>query len=124
LNLPHLVRRSVLVSALLVLAAIACGTLRGALLQLPRVQNLGQWVETAIQLACALLGLLAVVTCFWQRRWAPAIRAGWAVSLAITAGLSALVWGPPMLVVTLLFAAAALLVALAVNWVLRWAQAT
>jgi hypothetical protein len=29
-----------------------------------------------------------------------------------------------MLVVTLLFAAAALLVALAVNWVLRWAQAT
>ena len=124
MNLRQVVRRSVLVGALLVLAAVAGGTLIGALQQLPRAQTLGQRVETAIQLACALLSLLAVITCFWQRRWAPAIRAGWSVSLAITAGLSSLVWGPPMLGIMLLFAAATLLAALALTWTLRWAQAT
>ena len=124
MNLRRLVRRSVLVSALLVLAAVAGGTLTGALQQLPQAQNLGQRVETAIQLACSLLSVLVVVTCFWQRRWAPAARAGWAVSLATTTGLSALVWGPPMPGITLVFAAGTLLVALALNWALRWAQAT
>ena len=94
----------------------------GALEQLPRAQNLGQRVETAIQLACSLLSLLAVVTCFWWQPWALVARAGWAVSLAITTGLSALVWGPPMLGIALLFAAVALLLALALNRALRWAE--
>jgi hypothetical protein len=124
LNLRHLLRRGVLVGAVLVLTAVAGGTLSGALQQLPRAQHLGQQVETAIQFACSLLSLFAVVTCFWQRRWAPAARWGWAVSLATTAGLSALVWGPPMLGITLVFAAGTLLLALALNWALRWAQAT
>lgn len=124
MNFGRVVRRTVLVSVLLVLAAVAWGTLTGALQQLPRAQTLGQRIETAIQLVCACLSLLALVTCFWKRRWAPAVRAGWAASLPITAGLSALVWGPPLPGIALLFAAGTLLVALALNWVLRWAQAT
>jgi hypothetical protein len=123
LNFRRVIRRSVLVGALLVLAAVACGTLIGAVQQLPRAESLGQRVETAIQIACSLLSLLAIVTCFWQRRRARAIRTGWAVSLAITTGLSALVWGPPMLGVALLFAAGTLLIASALNWALVWAQA-
>jgi len=123
LNLKHVVRRAVLVAVLLVLAAVAWGALTGALHQLPKAHSLGQRVETGIQFVCSLLSILAVVTCFWGRRWAPAVRTAWAVSLAATGGLSALVWGPPMLSIALVFAAATLLVALALNWALRWAQA-
>jgi hypothetical protein len=124
MNLRHMVRHSAFVGALLLLVVVGGWTLSGALQQLPRVQNFGQRVETAVQLACSLLSLLAVVTCFWRRRWASAARAGWAVSLAATTGLSALVWGPPMPGIALLFAAGTLFFALAVNWTLRWAQTT
>jgi hypothetical protein len=34
------------------------------------------------------------------------------------------VWGPPLPGIALLFAAVSLLVALALDWALRWAQAT
>lgn len=124
MNLKRVVRRGVLVAVLLVLAAVAWGALAGALHQLPKARNLGQRAETGIQFVCSLLSVLAVVTCFWWRRWAPAVRTVWAVSLAATGGLSALVWGPPMLSIALGFAAATLLVALALNWALDWAQAT
>ena len=119
----HLVRRAVLVAVLVALAAVAWGALTGALHQLPKAQHPGQRVETGIQLVCSLLSILAVITCFWRRRWAPAVRTAWAVSLAVTGGLSALVWGPPMLGIALVFAAATLLVALALTRALRWAQA-
>lgn len=117
------VPRIVLAGALAVLAVVAWGTLAGALRQLSRSHTLGTGIETAVQLVASLLSILALVTCFWQRRWARPLRTAWAVSLAITSGLSALVWGPPMFGVALLFAAATLLVALGFIRVLRWAQA-
>lgn len=117
------VRRSVLAGALAVLAVVVWGTLAGALRQLSRSHTLGTRIETAVQLMGSLLSVLVMATCFWQRRWAHPLRMAWAVSLAITSGLSALVWGPPMFGVALLFAAATLLVALGFIRVLRWAQA-
>ncbi|MHB1863894.1 MAG: hypothetical protein ACYCVL_13135 [Gemmatimonadaceae bacterium] len=116
------VKRIVLAGALVALAVVAWGTLAGALHQLSRAHSLGTRVETAVQLVASLLSILVVVTCFWQRRWARPLRTAWAVSLAITSGLSALVWGPPMFGVALLFAAATLLVALGFIRVVRWAQ--
>ena len=121
-NYRPFVRRDVLAGALLVLAAVAAAAFSGALQQLPRSQSVGQRIETAVQVACSLLSLLAGITCFWGRRWAARVRSAWAVSLASTTGLSAVVWGPPMLVVALLFSAGPLLVALAFNRILRWAQ--
>jgi hypothetical protein len=74
-----------------------------------------------VQLECGLLSLLTVVTCFRWRRWARPVRTAWSLSLTAAAGLSSLVWGPPMPRLGLLFAAVALLVARTIIWVLRTA---
>jgi hypothetical protein len=112
-------RRGLLACTLLFLVWLAWQALAGGLRQLPRSRTAGQKVETVAQLACGLLSLLVVLTCFWRRRWAPRVRAIWGISLATTAGLSALVWGPAMPLVAVLFTAIALLVARAIQWALR-----
>lgn len=73
--------------------------------------TLGQLVETVIRFACGLLCVAVVVTRFWWRRGARAARIAWVISLAGMVGTSALVWGPPMPHVALLFVVVALLVA-------------
>jgi hypothetical protein len=85
---------------------------------------MGQRAETSAQLACGMLSLLTVVTCFWWRRWSCPVHIAWAASLAATAGISSIVWGPPDLIVGLAFAALALLVALGVTRLLRIGLAT
>jgi hypothetical protein len=114
-----LVRRALLATGTLLLLAVAWGALSGGLDQIPRARTLGQRVETAAQLTCGLLSVLSVLTCFRWRRWAPQIRATWAIALTTVAGVSSLVWGPPSLMVGLVFAAVALLVAGAIVWLLR-----
>lgn len=121
LNYRLIVRRGLLVVALLSVVAVAWGLIAGALRQLPRSVAPGQQIETAIQMACGLLSLLVVATCFRWRRSARRVRAAWAASLAATSGLSTLVWGPPMPGVGLLFASGTLLVALGLVWALRFA---
>jgi hypothetical protein len=118
-SLRPFARRILLVCAILLLLTIAWATLSGGLRQLPRSQTLGQQLETAVQLACGALSLLSVVTCFRWRSRGPAVRSAWAASLAAAAGLSAVVWGPPSLMVALVFSAGALLLALAIIWLQR-----
>lgn len=77
--------------------------------------DLGQQVETVVQLMCGGLTLLVVVTTFYGRRW-PTPFALPGVSLA-------LVWGPPVPLVELLFTGLALLVAWVVIRALRTAGA-
>jgi hypothetical protein len=113
------VRRSLLGCVLVLLLLFTWEALAGGFRQLPRARTLGQKIETFTQIECGLLTLLVVVTCFWQRRWSRPVRAIWGISLAAAAGLSALVWGPPMPLLGLLYAALSLLVALAVDWTLR-----
>ena len=113
------VRRSLLACILVLLLLFTWEALAGGFRQLPRSRTLGQKIETFTQIECGLLTLLVVVTCFWQRRWARPVRAIWGISLAAAAGLSSLVWGPPMPLLGLLYAALSLLVALAVDWTLR-----
>ena len=104
---------------MLLLITVAWGTLSGGLHQLPRSVTLGQQAETAVQLACGVLSLLSVLTCFRGRRWGPPVLAAWAVSVSAAAGISSLVWGPPSLSVALVFAAGSLLLALAIIRLLR-----
>jgi hypothetical protein len=118
-NLRPVVRRILLAGATLLLITVAWGALSGGLHQIPQARTLGQRVETTVQLACGLLSLLSVLTCFRWRRWGPPVRAAWAISLTTAAGFSSVVWGPPSLIVGLAFAAAALLVALAIIRLLR-----
>jgi hypothetical protein len=111
----RLLRRALLVLTTVLLVVLAWAAISGAIDQLPRSLTLGQRLETAVQLALGALTLLVVLTCFRWRRFALPIRRAWAVSLAITATLSPLVWGPPMPLVALAFLALSLLVAAVVN---------
>jgi hypothetical protein len=113
------VRHLLLAVALLLLLAVAWVAVSGGLRQLPRYRTIGQQVETVVQLACGLLSLLSMLTCFRWRRWHRPVLVTWTISLMTAAGLSSLVWGPPMPAIGLAFAAAALLFALAINWLLR-----
>lgn len=123
MSIHPVLRRTLLAAATLLLIVVAWVALSGGIRQVPLSRTIGQRVETTVQLACGLLSLLSVLTCFRWRRWGPRILVAWAISLSLTAGLSSVVWGPPDLVVGLVFAVAALLVALAIRWMLRTALA-
>jgi len=115
----HVSRHTLLAAAMLLLVILAWMTLSSGLDQIPRSRTFGQRVETIAQLACGVLSLASAVTCLRWRRWGAQIRAAWAASLTTAAGLSSLVWGPPSLLVGLVFAAAALLLALGVIRLVR-----
>ena len=113
------VRHGLLAGAVLFLIWLAWQALAGGFRQLPRSRTAGQKVETLAQVESGLLSLLVALTCFWRRRWAQPVRTLWSVTLAAAAGLSALVWGPPMPFVALLFTALSFLGSRAVIWALR-----
>jgi hypothetical protein len=119
MTLPRQVQSGLLAGSMLFLMWLAWQALSGGFHQLPRSRTVGQKVETVVQIECGFLSLLVILTSFLWRRWAPLVRRLWSISLAITAGLSALVWGPPMPHIAALLAASALLVARAVLWILR-----
>lgn len=112
-------RRFLLFCICLFLILLAWVALDGGVNQWPRSVSFGQQVETIIQIVFGLLCLLTVITCFWWRGWAKFIRLGWATSLVLTAGLSALVWGPSMPLIALAFAMVAFIVALGIIWALQ-----
>ena len=116
MKLRPLVRHFLLACSTLFLGWLAWQALAGVFRQIPRSRTAGQKVETILQTACGALSLLAALTTFWQRRPARPVRIAWGFSLAAAAGLSPLVWGPPMPLVGALFAAIALIVVRAVFW--------
>ena len=103
-------------AALLVLA-LAWWAVAGGLRDVRQARTVGQQVETVVRVAWGLLGIAVVVTRFRWRRLGRPVRITWVVAFVATVGLSALVWGPPMLHVALLFVAVALLLA----WLILWA---
>ena len=119
MNQHPFIRRGLLAFTMLFLTWLAWQALSGALRQSSRSRTTGQKVETALQIQSGMLSLLVVLTCFWQRRSAEMVRSMWSISLAAAAGLSALVWGPPMPLVGVLFTAVALLVSRIVQQILR-----
>lgn len=112
-------RRLLLATAALLLLLLALGAITGAIRQLPRAHTGWQKAETWIQLASGGLALLLVVDAFVQTRWSGPLRTAWTLSLVSAAGLSSLVWGPPLPVIALLFAAVALGVARGLLWSLQ-----
>jgi len=119
MKLSLALRRIILISTILLLLVLAWVTFAGGLNQIPRSQTIGQVVETVVQIACGVLSLLIAVTCFYWQKLRRPVRFAWLISLILTAGMSSLVWGPPMLTVGLVFAALAFLVALGIIWLLR-----
>jgi hypothetical protein len=119
LSFRPVVRRGLLACTILFLLWLAWQALAGVLRQLHHSRTVGRKAETLTQLECGLLSLLVVFTCFWRRQWAPLVRTIWGISLATAAGLSSLVWGPPMPLIGILFVTISLLVARAITWALR-----
>lgn len=117
-NLPVL-RHILLACTALSLCWFAWQALSGGVRQLARARSWGQKIETAVQLESGLLGFLVLLTSFLRSRWAIPLQQIWSVSLVVSAGLSGIVWGPPMPHVGALFAALALLASRAMNGVLR-----
>ena len=113
------VRRGLQAGAALVLLALGWRALSGGVRQMPRARTPGQKVETLVQVVNGLLGFLALAASFQPRRWGAPLRRAWGVTLASAAGLSALVWGPPMPKVALFFTGLALLAARGVERALR-----
>ena len=112
-------QRIILISTILLLLVLAWVSLSGGINQIPRSESIGQILETIVQLVCGILSLLIALTCFYGKRWRRPVRIIWGATLMTAAGMSSLVWGPPMLTVTLVFATAALLIALTIVWLLR-----
>lgn len=119
MNRKLIIRRFLLFCIMLFLLMLAWWAIAGGVRQLSHSITFGQQLETMVQLLNGVLSLLTIFTYFRWRKWAKSIRAAWAISLVLTAGLSSLVWGPPMPLISLLFAALALLVALVIIWGLR-----
>ncbi len=104
-------RRLLSASAALALLALAVWMTSGGVHNLARAKTLGQRLENAVQFVCALLSVATVVTRYRWHHLSRPVRMFWAIALAAVAGLSGLVWGPPMPLVALLFVLAALLMA-------------
>jgi hypothetical protein len=119
MNISSFAQRIILTIILLVLMVMAWVLFSGGLSQLSRSRTIGQITQTSIQITCGVLTLLIVFTCFYMKLLRRLIRTIWIVTLMITAGMSSFVWGPPMLLVGLVFAAGALLLALAIIWGLK-----
>ena len=117
MKFSSIVRPLLSASAVLLLLGFAWWALTDGLRNMHQATTIGQQVETAIRFACALLSVTVVITRFRWRRLGRPLRVAWVLTLAATVGLSALVWGPPMLYIALLFVAVALLAA----WLILWA---
>jgi hypothetical protein len=109
--------------AILLLVALGWWALAGAIRQFPVSFTSGQRIETAVQFLAGVLTLLVLLTRFVLTAWTRPVRFAWATSLVVTAGLSALVWGPPMPLIALLSSGVAALVAWVVLLALRTAAA-
>ena len=119
LNPGPVVRRILLVAAVLLLLGLTWTGVGGGLRQLPQSQGVGQTVQSWGQLLYGVLSGLAAVTAFRGRRWASLVLIPWAASLTMAGGLAPVVWGDTGWGSGLLAGAAAALIALAIIWLLR-----
>jgi len=119
MNIKLYMNRFLLICITVLLLLLAWKAFSGGIDQYPRSKTIGQQVETIIQLAFGVLCLLTVLTSFWWQEWAKPVRVAWAITLVAVAGLSSLVWGPPMPIITLVLTALALLISLAIIWALQ-----
>jgi hypothetical protein len=113
------VRRMLLIVALLLLTGLGWTGISGGLHQLPESHTLGQRVQSLSQLGYGVLSVLAVLTSVWGRRWRPLILACWTVCVTLAGGFASVVWGGTTLLIGVISGAAALLVALAIIWLLH-----
>ena len=91
----------------------------GGIGQVSSSLTVGQWVETAVQLAYGIFAALCVLTSFAVRRWAPLAQTGWVVTASTAGGLASVVWGDASVTVGLASGAASILITVGIVWLLR-----
>lgn len=102
----------------LLLLVLSWTGVSGAIEQYPEIHSTGQWFQTAAQLALGVFSALTIVVMFWGRRWRPIAFIGFALSAMLAGGLAPIVWGQQGVVEGLLAAAASLLIAQLIIWLL------
>ena len=117
LSLPA--RRALLAIAALLLLSLAWTGITGGINQLPQSQTPGQVAQTITQFVYGFFALCSLVTTFWGTRWNTLMLAGWTLSVTLAAALASIVWGGTSLLIGLLAGGGALLVAVAIAWLLR-----
>lgn len=115
------IRLALLVLVGMLLLWLAWTGLSGGVNQLPQSQTPGQIAQTLTQFCFGLFALLSLLTTFWGRRWNRSMLAAWTASVTLAAGLASVVWGGTSLLIGIVSGAAALLVGLAIAWLLRLA---
>jgi hypothetical protein len=115
------VRQILLAIVCVILLWLAWIGLSGGVNQLSQSKTPGQIVQTFTQFGFGLFALLSVATTFWAQRWNRLMLASWTISLSLAAGLASVAWGGTSLLVGLVSGIAALLIGLAIAWLLRLA---
>jgi hypothetical protein len=112
-------RRLLLIVAIVLLLALAGTGIRGGIDQLSELHTTGQTVQTALQLVYGVFAILSVVTVFWAQRWNPAMLVSWTIALAFAGGLGATAWGDTSALIGVISGLAAGLVGAGIAWLLR-----
>jgi hypothetical protein len=117
-------RRLLLVIALVFLLGLAWTGVSGGLSQLSQSHTPGQKAQTFSQLGFGVFGLMGAIATFVGRRWRGLILGCWAASLTVAASLASVVWGGTSIAIGILSGGAALLIALTTIWMLRFGTRT
>ena len=116
MKFKQILRYALFYMVVLFVLVLAKEALTGAWSQSSHSLTVGQYVQTVVQVFAGVLCVLVVFTRFFMREWERPVSVIWTYCLVLTAGLSGLVWGPPMPHTAALFAVLAYLVARGIRW--------
>ena len=115
------IRLALLIVASLLLLAFSWLGISGGISQLAQhPATLGQAIQSITQVLYGIFALKSVVTAFRWKRFNTAMLIGWTVFATIAAGMASVVWGGQSIWIGIVTGAAALVVALGINWMLRF----
>jgi hypothetical protein len=113
-------RRLLLVVAIVLLLGLAWTGIHGGMDQLSEMHTTAQTIQTAFQFVYGVFAVLSIVTVFWARRWNPALLVCWTIALAFAGGLGATAWGGASALIGIIAGLAAGLVGAGIAWLLRF----
>ena len=93
--------------------------LTGGVQQYPEIHSTGQWFQTAFQLAFGVFSVLSLIVTFRVKHWRRWVFPGFALSVALAAGMAPVVWGQQGLLTGVAAGVASLLIAAVIVWLLR-----
>lgn len=118
MTLRLVLRRTLLVVALVLLLVLAWTGIKGGIEQLSSAHTRGQQIQTIIQLVYGVLSIGCILTV--RLSWNRSLLVCWTIALALGGGLGAVAWGQASLGIGLVSGLAAGLVGAGIAWLLRF----